>query len=779
MLVDRDLVAGALPAIEIGDELGAGAFGLVLAGRHRGLRRDVAIKVLSAERDLDGEFAAEAQLLARLDHPHVVRVFDYAETGRLRLIVMELLAGGTLTDRLAELSPRASCAVGLGVASGLAHAHRQGVVHRDIKPDNVMFDAADNIKVTDFGIAKMFQGTATTAGGQVGTPMYMAPEQVLGGRVGPASDIYSLGVLMYRLLAGRPPFDASSSPHAIWYQQVAVLPAPPEGVPAVLAEVVLRAMAKEPADRHSSATAFARDLAAAAATAFGPGWLTQAGLPLRLDDDVRDAAVGLATASAAAPAAYHGGADLGSADDAATNVLSPVAVSVAGPFRPLDLPAGDGSHAPRDSGESGRFASASRDRGPHGSVASSGPADGRISGGSGGPSGPTSQSGDEARRAPSRRPLWWTLGGLVAIAALVAAIVTVPSLLRADATTTVPVLAGLDRADAESALRRAGFTWAYGTAVVSAEVQRGHVVSQSPGSTARLASGGRVTLVLSLGAAVTVPHLTGLTTAQATAALRRAGLGVSGTRTEPSDTATGTVTGTDPGVGTKVDPGARVLLLLSAGRPAALARIPPDLLGAPVAQARSRLTDLGFIDVRVQRAPRADATPDTVTAVDPAPGSSVRTDAAITLTVATAPAVVAPTVVVPNVVGRDQQGADLAMAEAGFTTSVLAATGSAGQKPGTVVRTDPPAGHTAPKDSVVTLYVVDPVISVPDEIGKQLADAEADLTKNGLKYTVKGSPGAWAPLGSVVEQSPNPDTGAHQGDTIELIVATGPTAPPT
>src|SRR5262245_61895039 len=124
MIVDRARVAAALPGYKLGAQIGAGGFGLVLAGRHRRLRRDVAIKVIPSENGPAGRaFAAEAQLLAGLDHPHIVRVYDYLEADGLGLIVMELLAGGTLTRQRDGLTQPHACAVALAVAAGLAHAH--------------------------------------------------------------------------------------------------------------------------------------------------------------------------------------------------------------------------------------------------------------------------------------------------------------------------------------------------------------------------------------------------------------------------------------------------------------------------------------------------------------------------------------------------------------------------------------------------------------------------------------------------------------------------------
>ncbi|MCK9905061.1 hypothetical protein CC117_32785 [Parafrankia colletiae] len=293
MIVDRERVQKALPGYHVAGRLGAGSFGLVLAGEHRRMGRPVAIKVMDAEgsEDVANGFAAEARVLAGLDHPHVLRAHDYVEAEGLCLVVMELLDGGTLTSRQADMGPEQACAVGLAVAAALEHAHGHGVLHRDIKPDNILFALDGTPKVSDFGLSKVFEGSAATASGMAGTPLYMAPEQFQHGRLGPSTDLYALGVVLYRLLAGRPPFDAKQPVQALWYQHLAEAPPPMVGVEPTLAAVVLRALAKDPSDRHQDAAAFALDLAQAATQAFGPGWAVRAGLPLHLSDAVRRAAV--------------------------------------------------------------------------------------------------------------------------------------------------------------------------------------------------------------------------------------------------------------------------------------------------------------------------------------------------------------------------------------------------------------------------------------------------------------------------------------------------------
>ena len=254
-------------------EIGRGGMGTVYRATHLGLERPVAVKIIKPEfagdRDVADRFLREARTMAKLRHPHAAMIFDAGNLpdGR-HFIIMEFVEGTTLSealDREGRFSAEQAVKIGVQVCEVLDEAHRLGIIHRDLKPSNIMLNDR-GVCVLDFGVAKVLATSAestathaTTGSGQlVGTPRYMSPEQCLGQRVGIRSDLYSLGVVLYEMLAGRPPF-IDPLPSAVLVKQ-ATAPAPPlpqlrPDIPKQLAIVVHSLLAKRPENRPRTAAA--------------------------------------------------------------------------------------------------------------------------------------------------------------------------------------------------------------------------------------------------------------------------------------------------------------------------------------------------------------------------------------------------------------------------------------------------------------------------------------------------------------------------------------------
>ncbi len=245
------------------DKVGSGGFATVYLGRNLRTNQIVAVKVLKEESaEVPGmveRFRREAQLIQGLDHPKLVRVLDYGVEDGRHFLVMEYVQGKTLAQVIAERGPlpvEQTVRYVTQVCGALAHAHQRGIVHRDIKPGNLMVTPEGVVKVMDFGIAKIAAITALTHSGQtMGTPRYMSPEMIKGEPVDARGDIYSLGVVLYELLAGQAPFDAES-PWTVMRQHIETPPRPigelRRGLPAWLEAAVARTLAKDPAARFQT-----------------------------------------------------------------------------------------------------------------------------------------------------------------------------------------------------------------------------------------------------------------------------------------------------------------------------------------------------------------------------------------------------------------------------------------------------------------------------------------------------------------------------------------------
>jgi eukaryotic-like serine/threonine-protein kinase len=250
--------------------LGHGGMATVHLARDEQLGRLVAVKRLSegftGDEVFRERFMREARMAAGLSHPNIVAVFDVGEDYGAPYIVMECVEGQTLADLMARTGPvepdRAVDLI-LQACAGLEHAHAAGLVHRDIKPQNLLVRDDDALKIADFGIARPVDGTQLTLAGTIlGTAAYLAPEQALGERVTAAADIYSLGAVTYQLLTGRPPYEFTSLAE-LSVKQRERTPPPIDGVSAELEATVLRCLRADPAERPPSAAALARELAQA------------------------------------------------------------------------------------------------------------------------------------------------------------------------------------------------------------------------------------------------------------------------------------------------------------------------------------------------------------------------------------------------------------------------------------------------------------------------------------------------------------------------------------
>ncbi|MGW3266020.1 serine/threonine-protein kinase [Streptomyces sp. NPDC001056] len=246
------------------DTIGRGAMGEVWRADDEMLGRPVAVKLLlphDSDPTASSRFRLEAQTAGRLSHPNVVGVLDFGEYEDRLFLVMELVDGGSLAGLLTACGPlpvERVAHVAAQAAVGLATAHRQGIVHRDIKPANLLLDTQGTLKIGDFGIARFLDdpGAALTATGQiVGTSLYLAPERALGHTAGPASDVYSLGCVLYQLLTGRPPFQADSA-LAVLHQHLDATPLSPRSLradlPPAFESYLLGLLAKEPEGRPTA-----------------------------------------------------------------------------------------------------------------------------------------------------------------------------------------------------------------------------------------------------------------------------------------------------------------------------------------------------------------------------------------------------------------------------------------------------------------------------------------------------------------------------------------------
>jgi eukaryotic-like serine/threonine-protein kinase len=556
--------------------LGSGGMADVYRAEDTQLGREVALKLLYRRFAEDDQFVErfrrEASAAAGLQHPSIVGIFDRGEWDGTYYIAMELIEGRSLKDLIREQGPAPPAAatdIALQILRALRFAHKRGVIHRDIKPHNVLIDQEGRVKVADFGIARAGASDMTETGSIMGTAQYLSPEQAHGQPVDARSDLYSIGIVLYELLTGRVPFDAESAV-TVALKQVSEDPVPPmqlnPEVPPALDAVVMRAMEKDPARRFQDADEF---IAALEAARTDPGAIVP---PPPVEEVVEDRdpsrwwlwLLGVLALVAVAVGLYL--------------TLRPEEVTV-----------------PNVVGQRQDVAvTALQDRGFE--VTST-----------------TVTSADVPRdRVVAQDPRPDTTapeGSTVELR-----VSTGPG------EAAVPSVEGLPTEEAEARVRDAGFKPEISRAF-SDEVDRGRVIEVSPPAGTSIELGSTVTLRVSRGPEpVTVPDVVGRSEEDARGALEGAGLTVRTQQRESETEEPGTVLEQDPAAGEEVERGAEVTLTVAEAPPPVEL---PDVVGEQEDAARAALDDAGF-EVRVREQDVTDAAQDGVVVDQNPPGGEMR-----------------------------------------------------------------------------------------------------------------------------------------------------------
>lgn len=635
---------------ELHRRLARGGMADVYLARDQLLDRPVAVKVLfpqyAADPSFVQRFRREAQDSANLNHPNIVGVYDWGEEGGTYFIVMEYVAGRSLSDVLRQegsLLPARAADIGIDMAAALGFAHKNGVVHRDVKPGNVLLSTDGQVKVTDFGIARAISSgheeDLTQAGQVMGTATYFSPEQAQGRPVDPRSDVYSLGVVLYEMVCGRPPY-RGEDPLAVAYQHVQEQPTPPRQINAdldpTLEAIILKCLAKTPQARYPSAEDLRADLRRyregnqisvatppTAAVAAPPPDATQA-IPV----------TGAGPAATAAYGAYAADDDYyedeyvepprrNGAFIAVMLLLLAVMAGVlfllaqtlgvfdSGDDEPVTLVAvpnvvGQTEDEARATLEAEGFTvSTEYEENPDfedGEVSAQDPA-----------AGEEAESGSEVT-------------------------LTVSS---GEQRVEIPDVVGLTEADARAQLGDAGFRDIRAEPVFDPEVEEGEVVAQNPEAGEEAPLSATITLQISQGAEErAVPEgLAGRTAAEAEGILIQQGFEVAQALENSTSVPQGTVIRTNPGAGTVLEVGETVTLIVSAGPEQVIV---PNVVEKTEETARQELGLAGFqIEVTEQALP--PGSPDDGRVLAQSPPGGERADVGSTVSITVGRAEVLPT----------------------------------------------------------------------------------------------------------------------------------------
>jgi beta-lactam-binding protein with PASTA domain len=637
----------------VGSWIARGGMATVYLGIDTKLDRTVALKIahpeLAGDQEFVRRFMGEARSVARLSSPNVVAVYDQGSDRDLLYLVMEYVAGRTLRELLRErgaLGPREALDIIDGVLTGLAAAHQAGIVHRDVKPENVLLGDGGVVKVADFGLARAASGISHTRTGMlIGTAAYLAPEQVARSISDARTDVYAAGVMLFEMLTGTQPH-TGDSPLAVAHKHVNdVVPAPSRlvpGLPSSLDALVAMATSRDPELRPGDAGQFLRAIAD-----------VRRGEPIGVAPPEEQLVQQMLPPVDAFP--FFGGAESTPPQAPAQGAMNHTQV-VPGGLAADGVPYGG---LPYRDGE--------------------------------GPPHPGRRLGAYRKRAEPLLQRWLFSRRLVYAALAVAAAVIIGVIawwVTAGQYVTVPPVRAMAAGTARAELQNLGFTVTMGPSQHSNSVPGGEVIATNPAIGASAHRGATVTITVSSGPVmISMPQVTGQPQAAAVAAINKAGLTVGGTTAAASTSiAAGIVISTNPVAGTSWPQNKGVTITVSAGPPL------QSFVGQQLSAAQAAAQSGGF---KINAIPDASSTQpaNTITSQSPAPGTPITPGEVVTVHYSNGP----PQVPVPNVVGLPIDQATQILQQAGFQVTV-----ATGLFTGHKVAVESPMG-TAPKGSTITI----------------------------------------------------------------------------
>ncbi len=645
---------------QLGQLVGRGGMAEVHVALDTRLGRTVAVKIMRADFANDKifleRFRREAHSVAQMNNPNIVNIYDSGEevvatetgqTEHLPYLVMEYVKGQTLRDILkvnGALSQRDAEQVMMGVLNALEYSHRMGIIHRDIKPGNIMISEQGVVKVMDFGIARALDDSAATmtqSQGVVGTAQYLSPEQARGESVDMRSDLYSAGCVLYEMLTGRPPFTGDSAV-AIAYQHVSEVATPPSsvvpGLPKMWDSICAKAMAKDRQNRYATASEFKNDL-----LTFMNGGVPMAAAFNPLTDLTNMKARKQAEMDANTVAMTPAG------ETAATQAFNPVT----GQFEAVPNPQNGVSTKTR------------------------------------------AEQRAEAAKARKKKQIiiGSVVGGLVALLVILGVFFM---LNKSDSTADmveVPeftATANISEARVEEQLAAKGLKLDAREDSDSSE-PKGTITKQNPKGGKKVAKGSTVSVWFSTGPqSVAVPDVSNKSQDDAKSILEAAGFKVGNVRTvDNASIEKDKVVSTDPAAHSKQTKGTIITLYISSG----MTKIPDNLIGQPKDTVIEQLKQAGLTQITIESEYSDSIASGAVTRVEPGVGSTVEAGTAVTIWVSTGKQQVS----VPNVVGRSYAEAKSLLESYGFQVTV------SGPEDGTVTGMSPTAGTQSDSGATVTL----------------------------------------------------------------------------